>query len=384
MTKDTKRRVVIVGASMAGLRCAEQLRTAGWEDDILVIGEEVHAAYNRPPLSKELLKNDDPDADPLTSVLLRQRASAKTITFLLGTRVISCDLENQTVTTDQNDTISFDGLVVATGVRPRRLKEEESRHVIRTLDDALRLRRELKPGREVWIIGSGFIGCEVAATATELGCDVHLVEGSRGPMYRALGAEVSAAVKKWLVRRGVTLEQELTEKPDVVLVEAIGSIPNVEWLEGNQLDLSDGVLVDHSLRAVGTDNVYAIGDVARYPDPWALGELRRVEHWQGAIDTAKTAAKSLVASLTGRSEEYKHEAIPSFWTDIFETRIQGIGAPHLADTTRVVEGDLAEPENGVVINFLNDDQLIGVVTIGFPASKLLSYREQLGKTEIAT
>jgi 3-phenylpropionate/trans-cinnamate dioxygenase ferredoxin reductase component len=392
---------------MAGLRSAEQIRSAGWQDEVLLIGDEVHPPYNRPPLSKETLASQHSPDQALSSVLLRQRASAAPLTFRLGERAAASNLAEKTVTLDSGESLHYDGLVIATGIRPRRLDvpgPTAGRYVVRTLDDSLALRQRLAPGTKVVVIGCGFVGCEVAATAISLGCDVQLVEGSNGPMHRALGGPVSAAMRDWFVLRGLQIrtgrvvDEFLTEQTDPhqqrvagvrlndgtelkaeVIVEAVGSLPNTEWLQGNGLDLTDGVLVDEHLRVLGAQHAVAVGDVARYPDQWTDGLPRRVEHWQGAIDTAKTAARSLVADLTDSQPPAPYSSVPSFWSDVFGTRVQGLGVPHHGTETRVIEGSLEALDEGVTVAYTRDDTLVGLVTIALPPARLIQLRSHLGQ-----
>ncbi|TLP79042.1 oxidoreductase [Nesterenkonia sphaerica] len=390
---------------MAGLRTAEQIRSAGWHDEVVLIGDEAHPPYNRPPLSKEVLSSQQHPEEALSAVLLRQRASAASFTFRLGQSVAACNLAGQRVTLSTGERLSYDGLVVATGIRPRRLAvpgPTSGRYVVRTLEDALALRQQLRPGTKVLVIGCGFIGCEVAASALSLGCDVQLVEGSHGPMHRALGATVATAMRHWLTRRGLQIHagrgvvEFLAHFPDrlnqvsgarlddgtkleaEIVVEAVGSLPNAEWLYGNSLDLSDGVLVDEHLRVRGAQHAVAVGDIARYPDPWTGGVPRRVEHWQGAIDTAKTAARSLVAGLTGGQVPPPYASIPSFWSDVFGTRVQGLGVPHFGTATEVLEGSLETPEAGVAIAYTREGYVVGLVTIALPPARLMELRPHLG------
>lgn len=395
---------------MAGLRAAEQVRAAGWEGDLVVIGEEDHPPYNRPPLSKEALA--DPGDVTVDSLLeahrLRQRSSMETTQWRLGQRVLESDLQAQRLTLSGGETLEYSGLVIATGVSPRRLHvpgPTAGRHVVRTVDDAVALREVLTPQTRVLVVGCGFIGCEVAATAIDLGCTVQLVEGTRGPMHRVLGDEVSQAMRDWLVGRGIqmhtggqvesfltapeqtgTLAQaggvrlaDGTELAADVVVEAVGSVPNTSWLESNGLDLTDGVLVDDRLRVIGAARVVAVGDVARYPDPWAEQEPRRVEHWQGAIDMAKTAARALVSGIQGGDEPAPYASVPSFWSDQFGIRIQGVGAPHLSTSITVLEGSLQEIEEGVVIRYEREGRTVGVITVGLPAGRLVHLRKMLGE-----
>jgi 3-phenylpropionate/trans-cinnamate dioxygenase ferredoxin reductase subunit len=395
-------RIVIAGASLGGLRAAEQLRSAGWEGEIVVIGDEAHPPYNRPPLSKEMLARPGAPEEALAALAFRPRRSATGITWKLGSGVAAADLAQRTVTTHDGEVLGFSGLVIATGLRPARvtaLGPLAGRHVVRTIEDTLALHAELVPGARVAVVGSGFIGCEVAATASGLGCQVTLVEGTSGPMERPLGAELSSGVRRMLNGRGVAtvagtrvtrflggqrctgvlLDDGRTVEADVV-VEAVGSHANTEWLEGNGLDLADGVECDEHMRvldAAGTPvhGVVAVGDIARYPDPLTGGPARRVEHWATPTDTAKIAAPALVAALRGEEPGEAAAPLPSFWTDLFALRIQGVGSPARADAVGILEGDPARPADGVALGYYRGERLIGAVTAGLPAQKLLHYRQ---------
>ncbi|WP_105030242.1 NAD(P)/FAD-dependent oxidoreductase [Arthrobacter ruber] len=404
MVNTTERRIVVVGASLGGLRAAEQLRAAGWDGEIEVIGDEPYAPYNRPPLSKELLANPGLSADEaLAKVAFRRKKQTEDVTFRLGSAVVSSNLQERVLRLADGTQVTFDGLVIASGLRARRLTAPGpmgGRHVIRTLDDSLALHSELKPGTQVVVIGAGFIGCEAAATALELGCDVTLVEGGKGPMHRPLGSDVAEAFRRRLVRRGITcLADRHVEKfeacdtdstrvgavvlasgerlPTEVVIEAVGSVPNVEWLEGNDLNLTDGVLCDEWLRPVGTSNVVAVGDIARFPDLRLRQTPRRIEHWATPGDTAKTAARTLTADLAGASLPDPCDALPNFWSDQFGLRISGLGSPALADELAVMEGTLDDIDAGIAVGYWRDSVLVGVVVAGLPAQRLLQYRTQL-------
>lgn len=417
---EAQRRVVVVGGSLGGLRAAEQLRGAGWEGEIVVIGGETHMPYNRPPLSKATLAAPGTAEEAHAALAFRPRRSATGITWRLGSGAVSADLAAGTVTTADGTSLAFDGLVVATGLRPARVPAPgplAGRHVVRSLEDTLGLHAELVPGARVVVVGAGFIGCEVAATAVGLGCDVTLVEGSSGPMERSVGARLSVGVRELLRSRGVEclasvrvaeflavggahsggaatgtthdgarcggvrLTDGLVVAADVV-VEAVGSDANVEWLEGSGLDLSDGILCDASMRAVDTaghpvagGRVVAVGDVARYPDRVTGGPARRVEHWATPTDTAKIAAPALVAALRGTEAPEPDAPLPSFWTDLFGLRIQGVGTPGLADEVEVLEGDPAFPADGVALAYRRGGRLVGAVTSAIPADRHLTYRQ---------
>lgn len=391
--------VVIVGASMGGLRMAEALRRFGYDGPITAIGDERHAPYNRPPLSKEVLATEvSHDA-----VAFPQRPATADVNWVLGTRAVSADFEHQTVTDSDGEVHPYRALVIATGLRPKRLhvpnSELAGRHAVRTLDDAIALRAELQPGARVVIVGAGFIGCEVAATARKLGCSVTIVGPGALPMLRPLGHELAEEMMNRHVAQGVNfrmktnvvdltgdervtgvvLDDGTTVDCDVV-VEAIGSLTNTEWLDGCDVDLSSGVLTDSSLRALradGTpwDTVWAIGDVARFPNPTFDDEARRVEHWNIPTDTAKRAAQVITAAFSS-AEDYarvtndRFAPIPSFWSDQYDNHLLAYGMLALADESRLLEGDLA---GDCVFGYYRKGEMVGVCGIGL-RSIVQSYR----------
>lgn len=379
--------VVIVGASLGGLRAAEQLRAAGWDGDLTVVGEEPYPPYNRPPLSKQLLAGEASAA----SLALRPRGSVRDVRWRLGVAAVGTRLAEREVTLADGGRLHFDGLVVATGLRPRRLGcpgPEAGRYRVRTLDDAQRLRTALaRPGVRVVVVGAGFIGCEVAATAVGLGAaEVTVVSAERLPMLRSLGELLATellrrhrdrgvrfALKRTVVRfdgedrvAGVVLDDG-TRLPADVVVEAVGAVPNTEWLAGNQLDCSDGVLCDEHLRVEGRRYAVAVGDVARFPNPRYDRVPRRVGHWSTPVETAKHAARTLVAGLTGAEVDSPPFApLPSYWSDQFEFRLQSFGAPALGTgDARVLSGDLA---GEAVVGYHAAGRLVGVVAVGGAAA----------------
>ncbi|MFF7264173.1 NAD(P)/FAD-dependent oxidoreductase [Streptomyces sp. NPDC008159] len=376
----TSARVVVAGASMAGLRAAEQLRAAGWTGAITLVGDEPHMPYNRPPLSKEVLAGKA----PFESLAFRPRASVADVEWRLGTRVVASRLADRTVVLDDGSELSYDSLVAATGMRPRRLRcpgPLAGRHTVRTLADAQGLRAELtRPGARVVVVGAGFIGCEVAATAVGLGvAEVTVVDPLPLPMVGPLGELLGRALLARHEERGVRFalgtgvagfagEDRVTGVilddgavlPADVVVESVGSLANTEWLDGNGLDLTDGVLTDEQLRVGGRPEVVAVGDVARFPNARYDGVPRRVEHWCIPTDTAKHAAKV----LTG-AEPAPFAPLPTFWSDQHDFRLQSFGAPVLGkDDVRVLEGD---PAGDVLVGYHRDDRLVGVVALGGPA-----------------
>ena len=391
-------RILVAGASMGGLRAAEQLRSAGWTGAITVVGDEPHMPYNRPPLSKEVLAGKA----PFESLAFTPKAAAADVEWRLGTRVVTADLDERTAGLDDGTSLSYDGLVVATGMRPRRLRcpgPLAGRHTVRTIADTRQLRERLtRPGAKVVVVGAGFIGCEVAATALGLGVtEVTVVDPLPLPMIGPLGELLARALRKRHEERGVRFALGtgvagfegngrvsgvvLTDGsvlPADVVVESVGSIANTEWLDGNGLDLSDGVLTDDRLRAGGLPSVVAVGDIARFPNARYDGVPRRVEHWSIPTDTAKHAAKVLVAHLTGAGQELAaFGPLPTFWSDQHDFRLQSFGAPSLGLTdVRVLEG---EPDGDVVVGYHSAGRLTGVVALGGHSAAMgaARYRAQL-------
>ncbi|WP_189587598.1 NAD(P)/FAD-dependent oxidoreductase [Streptomyces massasporeus] len=372
-------RMIVAGASLGGLRAAEQLRAAGWTGGITVIGDEPHPPYNRPPLSKEVLAGKA----SFDSLAFTPKASATDVEWRLGTRIVSARLAGRTVELDDGAVLSYDGLVVATGMRPRRLRcpgPVAGRHTVRTIDDAQVLRDELiRPGARVVVVGAGFIGCEVAATAVGLGAaEVTVVDPLPLPMVAPLGEPLARELRRRHEERGVrfvlgagvagfeggdrvtgvVLADGSVLRADVV-VESVGSVANTEWLEGNGLDLSDGVLTDGQLRVGGRPDVVAVGDVARFPNARYDGVPRRVEHWSVPTDSAKHAAKVLVAGDAGPAP---FAPLPTFWSDQHDFRLQSFGAPALGlGDIRVLDGDLT---GDVLVGYHRDGLLVGVVALG--------------------
>lgn len=376
--------IAVVGASLGGLRAAEHLRAAGWQGGITVYGDEPHLPYNRPPLSKDVLAGHTaPEA-----TRLRRRASTEDVTWRLGTAVTAADLTARTLTLADGSVHPYDGLVAASGIRPRRLDcpaaaDGPGRHTVRTLEDAEGLRSALVPGARVVVVGAGFIGCEVAATARAAGCEVTVVAPEDRPLARALGDDLAQALRRRHERRGVRFAlgrtvaeltghglrlDDATVLPADAVVEAIGSLPNTAWLEGNALDLTDGVLCDGHLRVGGLPHAVAVGDVARFPNARYGPEARRVEHWSIPGDTARRAARTLVAGLTGEDLDGDAFApLPSFWSDQFDLRLQSFGAPALADRAVLLEGaagDDTDDTGDLLYGYYREGRLIAVTSLG--------------------
>lgn len=373
---------------MGGLRAAEAVAKAGYTGEVLVLGDEPHMPYNRPPLSKDALKGGLDEA----RLEFRIPRGAADVQWRLDTRVASCDLAARTVTTARGDVIGWDGLVIATGLRARRVElqgPEDGRHVIRTLDDAARLREALLGAGRIVIIGAGFIGCEVAATARALGVEVDVVAPEQVPMQRPLRRELGAALQRRHEREGVRFHLETvpvgfggtdrvtsvelangTVLPADLVVEAVGCEPEVEWLEGNGLDLRDGLLCDNAMRVEGRPDLVACGDIARFPNLLVDDVPRRVEHWTMVTDTARKAGRTLGRHLAGETHDPAIDGVdfapmPSFWSDQYDMRIQSFGSVGVGERVEVLEGDLdGEVAVGYFRATLGDDELVGVVMNG--------------------
>jgi NADPH-dependent 2,4-dienoyl-CoA reductase/sulfur reductase-like enzyme len=390
--------VVIVGGSLAGLRSAEGLRKAGYAGPIKVIGNEPYLPYNRPPLSKELLSG----TGEIDEIYFPIKESVSDVEWVLGLAATSLDIEEQKVTDLSGTSHPYKALVIATGLRPKPLPVDangiEGIHVLRTFDDAVALRKQLLPGVKVLILGAGFIGCEVAATAVKAGCQVKVVSRTHEPMQEALGKTLGREVKRrhelmgvefvkgasvfGLIGDGhverVILDSGVIYDADLVVV-AIGSLPNTEWLEGSGIDISNGVLVDGGLRAMSSDgavveNIFAVGDVARYVNPLFDQVPRRVEHWNLPTETGKRAGLVLGKYLNGESiAEMLTEPfapLPSFWSDQYDMHILAFGMTYLADRSEMVAGEIS---GECVFEYFRNDKLVGVCGIGMRPT-IQSYR----------
>ncbi len=376
-------RIVVVGASLAGLWACESLRNGGYTGTITMVGEEAHQPYDRPPLSKLLLRGEmEPDR-----ILLRKpdALAESDLDLRLGVRATAFDALARAVTLDTGEVVVGDGVIIATGSAPRALPGQpvlDGITMLRTLDDSLDLRRRLADHPRVAVIGAGFIGLEVAATATQTGCAVTVLEGAPAPMMRGLGAEMGEVVARVHARNGVDVRCGVQVAgiegdggrvtgvrlgdgqvvPAEVVVVGIGVSPATEWLAASGLDLRDGIVCDESLRAA--PRVYAAGDCARWVNPLfgETGEEMRVEHWTNAAEQGSAAAANLLAELAGQ-ERTPYAPVPFFWSDQFDSRIQFVGRAHGDDEVRVVTGDL---DGKFMAIYGHGGRLRGVLGVGMP------------------
>jgi NADPH-dependent 2,4-dienoyl-CoA reductase/sulfur reductase-like enzyme len=364
-------RIVVAGAGLAGLRAAETLRREGYTGEVVVVGEEVHEPYDRPPLSKQYLSGKwDMDR-----VWLRRDQSAE-IDLRLGVAATGLDLNAGAVSLDTGESLTFDGLVLATGAAPRTIPGFTGAHVLRTLDDARRLQSAFASKPRVAVIGAGFIGSEVASTAAELGCHVTIIEALPLPLARIFPPAIGEVLAELHRAHGVDLRlNHAVDGPESidaeVIVVGIGVTPNVGWLEGAGLTLDNGVVCDATCAAVGADGrVVAAGDIARWPNPLFDGQLMRVEHWTNAAEQAEAAA----VRLLGREEPFG--PVPYFWSDQYDAKIQFVGVAAPDDDFVVLDGTIDERK--FVAGFGRNGRLVGALAFSMPR-QLMRYRAQIAE-----
>ncbi|NEA65646.1 FAD-dependent oxidoreductase [Streptomyces sp. SID12488] len=346
-------RVLVVGASAAGLSTVEALRRKGFVGGVTVLGDEPHAPYDRPPLSKQVLSGAwEPERAQLRT---QEQLASLDAEFVLGDPAVGLDPGSRTVRTESGRQLGADAVVIATGVRARRFPGQDGLagvHVLRTLDDALALRADLVPGRRLVVVGEGVLGSEIAATGRTLGLEVTLAGPLAAPMALQVGPVVSGVLAGLHTERGVSLRlgegvvglageggrvtgvrlaSEEVLPADVVVV-AIGAVPATEWLADSGLLLDNGVVCDARCRAA--EGVYAVGDVARWHHE-GLGRSIRLENRTNATEQAMAVA----GVILGGDEPYA--PVPYFWTDQYDAKLQVHGFLPADAEVDVVEGELA-------------------------------------------
>jgi NADPH-dependent 2,4-dienoyl-CoA reductase/sulfur reductase-like enzyme len=378
--------IVVVGGGAAGVSAVETLRREGFAGRLTLVGEESGLPYDRPPLSKQVLSG----AWPLTRTQLREQSHYDGLDLILrGARAVGVDLSARRVGLDDGTQLEYDGLVIATGVTPRRLPfghDLAGVHVLRTGEDSLALRATMSGARRVVVVGAGFLGTEVAAVARGLDLPVTLVDPLPVPMIRQVGKMVAEQLHELHRGRGVTLytstsvtgyreaEGRVTGvalsdgsvvDTDCVLV-AIGAVPAVDWLRSSGLSLGNGVECDEYCQAA--PDVYAAGDVANWPNA-RYGTRMRLEHRTNAGEQGTAAARNL---LLGNTEPFT--PVPYFWSDQFDVKIQAHGyLPEDADV-EIVEGSPAESK--FVALYRHNGRNTGV--LGWNSIKpVLAYRREL-------
>lgn len=354
MSDSEGERVVIVGAGQAGGDCAAALREFEYSGAITLIGEEATPPYSRPPLSKGYLRGEKTSED----LLIRSRSvyTDHRIDLRLGIEVVGIDRDRREVVLADGGAVRYSALVLAMGGRPRRhpdpaLTTAENVHYLRSVRDVDRLRDRVTPGRQLAVIGGGYIGLEVAAVARALGMEVTVIEREPRLLARVTAAPLADHVEKMhaaagvVVRTGVNVDEfEVVDRNvsrlslsdgsaiavDVCLV-GIGLRLDTDLAVDAGLDVDDGVLVDEGLRTLSDPSIYAIGDLARYPV--SGGGLRRLESIANATEHARNAA----ASIVGRG--MKTPLPPWFWSDQYKAKIQMVGIAEPSDEVVVREAD---------------------------------------------
>ncbi|MCE7005012.1 FAD-dependent oxidoreductase [Kibdelosporangium philippinense] len=361
------RTITVVGASLAGLSAARALRAQEFAGRIIVLGDESHEPYDRPPLSKEFL-GGTASVDDIS--LMTPDDKILDLDWRLGSRAVSLDTAERAIVLDSGERIVTDGVVLATGARAR---EMPGVHTLRTLDDAVALRSAFVHGGSAVVIGAGFIGAEVASTARQLGLDVTVIETLPTPMAGPLGPEMGAACAGLHARNGVTLITGVTVSgvtahevsladgrkiPADIVVAGIGAIPNVEWLAGSGLVVDGGVVTDARC-VTNIPQVVAVGDCASSFNDHA-GAVIRLEHWTNALQQPKIAAASLLGRTSVHAARF---SVPYFWSDQYGARLQFAGHRRDGDEVEVVEGSV---EGSFAAVYRRDSRPVAVLAVDQP------------------
>lgn len=369
-------RTVVIGGGHAGAQAVASLRQEGYEGEVVLIGEESVPPYQRPPLSKTYLSGEQ----TLERTLLRPEKfyADKDITLKLGVRVEGIDREGRTVALSDGSSLSWNHLIIATGSHPRRLPlpgvDLPGVHYLRTVADVDAIRAEMEPGRKLVIVGGGYIGLEVAAVAIEAGLDVTVLEMEQRILQRVTTAAMSEYYHGVHTRAGVKIHcdaaaseilgsdrvsgvkcQDGSEIPADLVIIGAGILPTTDLAEAAGLEVDNGIVVDDHCRTSDPD-IYAIGDCSNHPSP-LLGRRLRLESVPNAMDQARVAA----ANICGKDKVY--DAVPWFWSDQYDLKLQMVGFSNDADT-EVVRGD---PEANAFARFyLRDGVVIAVDAVNSP------------------
>jgi NADPH-dependent 2,4-dienoyl-CoA reductase/sulfur reductase-like enzyme len=389
--------IVVVGASLAGLRAAETLREEGFSGTLTMIGDEPHEPYDRPPLSKQVLLGKVP---PDHTTLPRRRAIDAD--WRLGTAATGLDMGAKRVHLADGTSVEYDRLLIATGVRARPWPNEleadlDGVFVLRTVDDAARLHHRLKAGpRRVLVIGAGFTGSEIASACREQQLPVTVAERGPAPLVGALGAVIGEVAAELQREHGVDLRCGVqvtglegdpagrlrcahlsdgsTVEADIAVV-SLGATRNTEWLAGSGLGAGPrGIACDAGCRAfdvrgIVTDDVFVAGDVARSPHPLFGYQFLSLEHWGNAVAQAEIAAHNMI---NASSDRRPHVWTPSFWSAQFDVNIKSVGVPPMGQEITVTQGSLADRRFTAVYGF--QGRMIAAVT--FDQAKWLEFYQR--------
>lgn len=384
--------LVVVGASVAGIRTVQALRLGGYDGDITVIGEEIHHPYDKPPISKGMLDLATP-GDPVPLLSADELDQLK-IDLRLGVRAVGLDPAARSVVTSTGEQVRYDQLVIATGAQPRTLPGSdryEEVHTLRTADDAAAVRRQLFTARHVVVVGAGFIGAEFASSVCS-GRAVTVIEAQSSPMAASLGTEVGSLVGAWHAEHGVRLmtdtrfasfvgdgRLEAVELDDGRLLPAdlamvgVGAAPTTQWLASSGLPLGNGVICDENLGVVGYPGIYAVGDVAHWPHGF-YGLGMRIEHWTNANEHASIVAAGVMGTKAPRIQ------VPYVWSDQYGHRLQIVGRPGHG-TAKVVRGYSGEP----LLAIYEDDSnvLVAAVVVDDPRTLMKARKAITGRAPTA-
>ena len=361
--------MVIVGAGMAGARAVIALRAGDYKGPITLIGEESFLPYDRPPLSKAAISAEE--APSPTLLLDDDQLRSLGATFIRGAKALKLDVKSKTVTLNIGVSVAYEKLLVATGAKPRKLNIEGGEHalLLRDFGDAEVLREAFKPNKKVVIIGGGFIGLELAASASKLGCDVTLIEAQPRVLMRGVPDVIAKTVHDKHVAHGVKLltgtgliklEKHAVHLADGrviaadVIIAGIGAAPEVELAAEAGLKIDNGIACDEHLRTSDPD-VYAAGDCCNFPHGHFGDKRTRLEAWRSASDQANTAAENML----GGSKV--HNAIPWFWSDQFDLTLQIAGMSDQATST--VTRQLSA-ESFIIFHLTDEGRLVGASGIG--------------------
>ncbi|MGW4210291.1 NAD(P)/FAD-dependent oxidoreductase [Lentzea sp. NPDC004789] len=384
--------VLVVGASAAGLATAEALRRKGYLGPLTILGAEPHLPYDRPPLSKQVLAGAwQPDR---TQLRRPDVLSALDATFVLGDPAVSLDSVNRTVHTSSGLTLTAEAVVVATGLRPRTLPGQDGLagvHVLRTLDDALALRKDLLSCSRVVVVGDGVLGAEIAATAATMGLAVTMAGPQEAPLAHQFGPLPARLLADLHTANGVELrlgtavtglsshEGRVTGVrletgevlPAEVVVVAFGAAPATEWLAGSGLPRDNGIVCDSRCRAA--DGIYAAGDVARWHHE-TLNMLLRLENRTNATEQGIAVAGAVLG------DDKPYTPVPHFWTDQFDVKIHVHGVLSPDAEVTVVDGDVAD--NRFVATYRQSGIVTGVLGWNMPKQARL-HRQEIGHPALA-
>jgi NADPH-dependent 2,4-dienoyl-CoA reductase/sulfur reductase-like enzyme len=377
---DTPAHVVVVGAGLGGLRTIEALRSNGYAGQITLIGAEEHLPYDRPPLSKRFLQGQL-EADRFT-LADHGRLAGLDVAVRLGSRATG--LTGTTVHLDNGDSVAGDAVVVATGADPRTLRDQPAGVLtLRSLDDAVALRKALDSASSLLIIGGGFIGAEVAWAARQRDIAVTVLEALPVPCERVLGPQAGALAARLFTEAGVDLRcgaqvAKITDEHTVELADgttvtadavlvSIGAVPDLGWLAGSGLQQHNGIACDENGRAVGSEHVWAVGDAAAWWDPEA-GRHHRSEHWTAAVEHATKVAAGILG-IEPANSRLAQPGTSYVWSDQFGLKIQVSGRTGGDVEIRQLQGTGLDggPVKGTVVGYYSGDVLVGVVSFGAPA-----------------